>query len=83
MVNIYDEEWIPNKIKLECDEDGSTIKPCQIEYPFWNISKGQDGEFNVKFDKDIEIGNHKCILYLYINGNKKEDSKIELNIKVK
>lgn len=83
LVNIYDEEWIPNKIKLECDEDGSTIKPCQIEYPFWDISKGQDGEFNVKFDKDIERGNHKCILYLYINGNKKEDSKIELNIKVK
>lgn len=81
--NIYNDTWIQNKFELVCDVENSTLQPCEINYPPYDIAKGEDGDFTIKFRDDIEVGRYKCILYLHVNGFKKDDSKIELNIKVR
>ena len=74
-----------NKYKLVCDEENSNLKFSEIEYPIFDILKGQDGDIVIKFNKDdLKQGNkYICNLSLYIEDKKMENSDITLNIKVK
>lgn len=83
--NIYEVDWVMNKHKLVCDEESSNLKFSDIVYPEFDIAKGQDGDYVIKFNKDdLKQGNkYICKLSLYIDGQKMEKSDITLNIKVK
>ena len=83
--NNYDEAWPADNIKLVCNEKESTIKYKEVIYPGYEIGKGQEGDFVIKFDeKDLKHGAHYlCFLQLFIGDKKVNDSDIPLNIKVK
>ena len=83
--NIYEVDWVMNKHKLVCDEESSNLKFSDIVYPEFDIAKGQDGDYVIKFNKDdLKQGNkYICNLSLYIEDKKMENSDITLNIKVK
>ncbi len=83
--NNYEVDWVNNKYKLVCDEENSNLKFSEIEYPIFDILKGQDGDFVIKFNKDdFKKGNmYICNLLLYIEDQKMDNSDITLNIKVK
>ena len=83
--NIYEVDWVMNKHKLVCDEESSNLKFSDIVYPEFDIAKGQDGDYVIKFNKDdLKQGNkYICKLSLYIDGQKMDYSDITLNIKVK
>ena len=85
LINIYEVDWVFGKYKLVCDEENSNLKFSEIEYPIFDILKGQDGDFVIKFNKDdLKQGNkYICNLSLYIEDKKMENSDITLNIKVK
>ena len=82
--NIYDEVWPEGKMELVCKEE-STIKYKKVEYPIYEIEKGKDGDFAVEFDeKELVPGaKYVCILQLFIDGKKMENSDIPLNIRVR
>ena len=71
-------------MELVCKEE-STIKYKKVEYPIYEIEKGKDGDFAVEFDeKELVPGaKYVCILQLFIDGKKMENSDIPLNIRVR
>lgn len=83
--NKYEVDWNMNNYQLVCDEENSNLKFSQIEYPVFDILKGQDGDFIIKFNKDdLKSGNkYICNLFLCVDGQKMDNSDITLNIKVK
>jgi hypothetical protein len=84
--NNNEEAWPVDNIKLKCgDEEKSNIKYKEVIYPPYEIGKGQEGDFVVKFDeKDLKHGvQYLCFLQLFIGDKKVNDSDIPLNIKVK
>ena len=83
--NNYEVDWVMNKYKLVCDEENSNLKFSEIVYPMFDILKGQDGDFIIKFNKDdLKSGNkYICKLFLKVEDQKMDDSDIPLNIKVK
>jgi len=85
LINIYEVDWVFGKYKLVCDEENSSLKFSDIVYPEFDIAKGQDGDYVIKFNKDdLKQGNkYICNLSLYIEDKKMENSDITLNIKVK
>ena len=78
-------DWPTNKIKLLCDKDNSDVNYSNIIYPFFDVDKGQDGEFHIIFDKKnfkpkdkkvctlrVEVDNHqleKPIFQIRLNIN--------------
>jgi hypothetical protein len=79
--NITDEDWPANDIRLVCNEQTSTIK-CTVEDLLYDIEKGQDGDFILKFDpKDLIPGQkYECNLELFLRGEKIKDGYAELLI---
>ena len=82
--NIFDEEWKAKTIKLICNENVSTIKFSKIKYFKYDIEKGQDGDFEIRFDKKdlIKGKKYKCYLQLFVNERKITDKDLELNIEI-
>lgn len=83
--NIYEVDWNQNRYQLVCNEENSNLKFSEINYPIFDILKGQDGDFVIKFNKDdLKSGNkYICNLFLCVDGQKMDNSDITLNIKVK
>ena len=82
--NVSDEVWKANTIKLLCNEKDSTIKCSKIKNFQYDIEKGQDGDFEVRFShKEMIKGNsYKCYLQLYVGEKKITDNDVELNIEI-
>lgn len=79
--NITNENWPMNDIKLICNQEASTIK-CTVTDLVYDVEKGQDGQFKVIFDpNDLKSGmNAKCVLELFLRGEKIEKGLCELYI---
>jgi len=83
--NNYDVDWVQNKYKLVYDEEYSNLKYAEIKYPNYDIDKGQNGDFIIRFNKDDVKPGYKyvCNLVLYIDNKKMDNSYITLNIRYK
>ena len=83
--NNYDVDWVQNKYKLVYDEEYSNLKYAEIKYPNYDIDKGQNGDFIIRFNKDDVKPGYKyvCNLVLYIENKKMDNSYITLNIRYK
>jgi hypothetical protein len=78
-------DWPVNKIQLVYDKEKSNLNYSEIVYPIFDVTKGQDGDFTIKFDKkNLEGGNkYLCNLQIYVDNVKLENSDIPLNIELK
>ena len=67
------------------DKEKSNLNYSEIVYPIFDVTKGQDGDFTIKFDKkNLEGGNkYLCNLQIYVDNVKLENSDIPLNIELK
>ena len=84
IINNSDIDWHENKIKLVYDTEKSNLNYSKIDYPNYDIAKGQEGDFLIVFDrKDLKVGNkYLCNLQIFVDKVKLENSDIPLNIQI-
>ena len=77
--NISDNVWKNNSIKFEFIEKDSTIKCTDIEYPFYDIGLGQDGDFKFYLENDKQSG--KLCFKVFINGRELEGTILTIKVR--